>query len=140
MFGGLAPIKRTEIGLGKSVDVRKVNGTEKARVKAQVSLPSITTTARVNSAKKLMGKTEAQTKLLQKHSQYSIAIANNLVTAHEVRAKHSKAMMEIDQKLQVIGITHGKEVSDYQLESAGNVAYLNGYQQQMEIANAIIEF
>jgi len=85
------------------------------------------------------GQSAAQTKLLQRHSDHAIAVAQNLVSAYDVRVKHSQAMMSLDEKIQAIDSAHGVKVSDYQIKSAENVEYLNGYQQQMRLADNVID-
>ncbi|MFM6669095.1 MAG: hypothetical protein ACKPJO_03015 [Dolichospermum sp.] len=134
LFGGLAPIDKTEL-TGVGFDPRRVGlmGNHIARIKSKSQLPTEISSNQLLKSAKEAGEVEAELELAKDIMTHEQATVSKLEQLDDVNLNHSKFMMRVDLGRRKAQAMHGREVSKYGLNAAETQVNLNGYQQIYDV-------
>lgn len=145
MLGDLFPnvfgsneAKQTQLATGGNPT--KLQGTEKANLKAAMALPAKGTQEQVKAAAKAAGELSGQVPILKQLSEYQLEQQQAALEILDVRINHHGQSMRNEQSFQKKISKHGQNVLDHNLTTTATQAHFSGYEAQFQAAADTVKF
>lgn len=118
----------------------KLQGTERANLKAAMALPAKGTQEQVKAAAKAAGELSGQVPILKQLSEYQLEQQQAALEILDVRINHHGQSMRNEQSFQMKISKHGQNVLDHNLTTTATQAHFSGYEAQFQAAADTVKF
>ena len=132
---GLVPTGKTQLTGINGGDITKIGdmGGSLQRIKERMKLPKSVSAQQVLEEAKHTGEIEAQLALAQEIVNSRGQELDQLVRLHEINAKHTQKVMQVDERLRAIQAGHSKTVARYQLGAAETQVNLGAFETVYDV-------